>query len=335
DYPLGFSTVPAAGALRDMNFLVGSCYYLDDPLMKMLNISYGTGMEIFQSMARTGGDLMFWLGDNIYFAPFDLSSRYNMNQRYLKQRSAPELQPLLASMPQYAIWDDHDFGPNNSDRTFWGKSDTLDLFNAYWANPRSGPLSTEGTFFSKTWGDVEFFATDNRFHRDPDDDPDPKRAFFGPEQLAWIKSRLLASKATFKVVVVGTPVLNRYYIEAMPMSPEEFNDLMGFLSSNKIPGVVFLSGDRHHTLLMKMDRPGAYPLYEYTSSPLTSNPSHGLNEQEATDPWVVPDTLVLVRNYGRLRIHGKRGERVLTIETLDAKGNLIWDYDLEQKELGY
>ena len=35
---------------------------------------------------------------------------------------------------------------------------------------------------------------------------------------------------------------------------------------------MFLSGDRHFTELLKVERPGTYPLYEFTSSPLTSRP---------------------------------------------------------------
>lgn len=331
-YALSFKTAPV-GVLPEIDILLGSCYYLDDPLMKLFNLSYGTGMEIFTSMARLGGDMMFWLGDNIYFAPFDLSNRYNMNQRYLKQRSAPELQPLLASMPQYAIWDDHDFGPNNSNRTFWGKRDALDLFEAYWSNPRQGLVTTPGTFFVKSWGDVDFIATDDRYHRAPNDDPDPGRDYFGPAQLAWLEQQLRASKATFKLVVVGSPVLNRYYEESLTQAKAEFAELTGFIAREKIQGVVFLSGDRHHTLLMKMDREGDYPLYELTNSPLTSNPTLALSDAEAADPWVLPETVVLERNFGRLRVHGKAGERVLTIETRDKQGELIWEYDIPESEL--
>lgn len=36
-------------------------------------------------------------------------------------RSVAELQPFLASTHHYAIWDDHDYGPNDSDRGFYNK----------------------------------------------------------------------------------------------------------------------------------------------------------------------------------------------------------------------
>jgi len=45
--------------------------------------------------------------------------------------------------------------------------------------------------------------------------------------------------------------------------------LADWLEQQRIDGVVFISGDRHFGELLKIARPGAYPLYEFTSSPLT------------------------------------------------------------------
>lgn len=338
-YALGFSTIPAyrpgSVEMPEYKILVGSCFYLDDPLLQMLNISYGTGMQIFDQMIKTGGDMMFWLGDNVYLAPFDLSSRFNMTQRYNRHRQAKEVQPLFGSMPQLAVWDDHDFGPNNSNNQFPRRQDSLDLFKAYWPNPRAGLITTPGVFFNKSYVDLEFIATDNRYHRDPNDDPSPNKAYFGDTQLAWIKNQLKASRATFKIVIVGSPVLNEHYVEALSQSKKEYQDLTDFIAAENIQGVVFLSGDRHHTLLMKKPRPGNYPFYEFTSSPLTSNPTQLLGEIELKDPWVVPDTYVFERNFGRLRVHGSLGARVLSLETWDSSGNLLWSHDIPEKELGY
>lgn len=331
-----FSTAPVFGAeqqdLPELRLLVGSCFYLDDPLLQSLNVSYGSGMAIFDQMVKTGGDAMLWLGDNIYLAPFDLSSRYNMNQRYIKHRMAPEIKQLLSSMPQFAIWDDHDFGPNNSNTTFWRKEDSLTLFQLYWPNQQYGLPQTPGVFFSRHWGDVDLIATDGRYYRSPNDDPAPARAYFGRTQLDWIKEQLLRSQATFKLVMLGSPLMQRHYDESFIQAEDEYKELMDFLAQKQISGVLFLSGDRHHTLLMKQERPGSYPIYDFTSSPLTSNPTKLLEAEEAKEP--LPGTLVLERNFGRIRVTGKRGERQLHLETFDAKGKLLWERTLTQQELG-
>lgn len=339
-YPLSFSTAPVyRSGMRqppEVKMLLGSCYYLNDPLMDVLNIPYGDGLEIFESMARHDDQMMLWLGDNVYFAPFDLSNLYNMNRRYARHRQLPQLQPLLAKMSHYATWDDHDFGPNNSDRHFIRAKESLALFKAYWTNPRYGLLSTPGIFFQKRWGDVEILMTDNRFHRDGNTFSDPlRRQYLGPDQMAWLKNALKASTATFKLVVVATPVLNQNYIESFALATGEYQNLMNFIAQEKIEGVVFISGDRHHSDLMKLERPGAYPLYNYTSSPLTSEPTRLLSEAEARDSRRVPGSLLRQRNYGRLHVHGPENARVLELEAYDTAGKKIWNYSIPASRLRY
>lgn len=319
----------------EIKALIGSCFYIDDPLMKLFKLSFGTSPEIFNSMAETPADLMLWLGDNVYFAPFDLSSIYNMNRRYEKHRHLPELRNLISKLPQYATWDDHDFGPNNSTSEFWRRDDSLRLFKSYWANPRYGLLTTAGVFFSKQWGDLEFIVTDNRYHRDSNTVDPEKRAFFGAEQMAWLKNRLRSSQASFKLVVIGSPALNRYYNESFIQASAEFKELMGFLEQERIEGVVFISGDRHHADLRKLERPGAYPLYDFTSSPLTSKITQIMNAGEPTDDWRVHGTLVRQHNYGRLIVNGPAGQRVLTLEARGAAGQLLWDFQIPQQALHY
>ena len=48
------------------------------------------------------------------------------------------MQPLLARTHNYAIWDDHDFGPNDSDRSSAIKAITLEAFKDSWPNPSYG-----------------------------------------------------------------------------------------------------------------------------------------------------------------------------------------------------
>ncbi|MFQ5692531.1 MAG: alkaline phosphatase D family protein, partial [Nitrospinota bacterium] len=52
------------------------------------------------------------------------------------------------SVPQLAIWDDHDYGLGDGDRTFPGKEASTAVFREYWANPRYGLAG--GTGMSQT-----------------------------------------------------------------------------------------------------------------------------------------------------------------------------------------
>jgi alkaline phosphatase D len=317
----------------DFEILIGSCYYINDDWMTLLGIRYGGPLNIFTTMLAHPADLMLWLGDNVYLSPMDTSSAWRMNARYHKHRTHPLLQPLLARMPQYAIWDDHDFGPNNSTRHFYLRESSLELFKNYWANPRYGLLTAPGTWSSFSWNDADFFLTDGRYYRDGLHVPATERRMLGAEQMAWLKQALLGSRAPFKLVAVGSQVFNPFISESFRQFPLEYNELLTFIRERKIEGVIFLSGDRHHTDLHKIQPSGSYPLYDYTNSPLSSAPTRIMSPAEVKDPNRVEGSLFRERNYGRLHFSGPPGQRVLTLETRSASGQLLWTYRIPQSEL--
>ena len=172
-------------------------------------------------------------------------------------------------MPQYAIWDDHDFGPNDAGKSYILKKESRNIFQNYWLNPSYGE-EDKGIYSVVNYGDVDLFLTDDRFFRAEDKLPDSingnlnkDKTYFGKEQMEWLKNALLFSRATFKIIVTGSQVLNpanKY--ECMQHYPFEYQELMQFLNTQKVNGVLFLTGDRHHSEVIKLPREQSYPLYE-------------------------------------------------------------------------
>ena len=316
---------------------IGSCAYINEAPYDRPGEPYGGDYKIFRSIAGARPDFMIWLGDNLYYREMDWISERGMRRRQAHDRALPELQPLLGTVHHYAIWDDHDFGPNNSDRTFRGREASLRVFRDYWANPSYGLPEAPGVFTRFDWADVDFFLLDDRYHRSPDGLPDsPDKRLFGREQLQWLKEALQGSGATFKIVAGGGQFWNPLvFYEGLGNFPAEQKELLDFLREARIEGVVFLSGDRHHTELLKRQEPGMYPLYEFTSSPLTSGGSR--IEKEANNPARVPGTWVTggVRNFGLIEVSGKPDARVLTLRTLDADGKELWKHEIREGELKF
>ena len=94
---------------------------------------------------------------------------------------------------------------------------------------------------------------------------------FGAQQMTWLKNALLFSRAPIKLVVNGSQMWNRVSrFEGWHQFATEQKAFAEWLTANRIDGVVFLSGDRHFSEVLKIDRPGTYPIVEFTSSPLTS-----------------------------------------------------------------
>ena len=316
---------------------IGSCSYINDAPFDRPGAPYGGDYRIFRSIAAAKPDFMIWLGDNVYYREMDWTSERAMRRRWAHDRALPEMQPLLGTVHHYATWDDHDYGPNNADRTYRLRETSLRVFQDYWANPAYGLPEAPGVFTRFDWADADFFLLDNRYHRSPNDMPaGPGKRMFGREQLQWLKESLAGSQATFKIVVGGNQFWNPLvFYEGLGDYPAEQRELLDFLREMRIEGVVFLSGDRHHTELLKRQEPGMIPLYEFTSSPLTSGGSR--IEKEANNPARVPDTWVTGgrRNFGLLEVSGKPGDRVLTMRTLDADGKELWKHEIREGELRY
>ncbi|HEX2224901.1 MAG TPA: alkaline phosphatase D family protein [Thermoanaerobaculia bacterium] len=342
-YPLAFQTQPSwlwnanPPVPPDFRFAVGSCAYINDPPYDRPGVPYGGEYEIFTSMAKQKPDFMLWLGDNVYLREADWESEAGIRYRYAHDRATPEMQPLLGAAHHYAAWDDHDFGPNDSDRTYGLREASLRVFQDYWLNPTYGTEGTPGTFTRFQWVDVDFFLLDDRYHRSPNRMPEgPDKRMFGPGQMKWLLESLANSRATFKIVVSGNQILNplvRY--EGLGKFPAEQQELLDFIRTARISGVVFLTGDRHHTeLIRRADLQGLYPLYDFTSSPLTSRAAD--IKEEADNPARVPGTWVRgKRNFGVVEVSGPLDDRRLTLRTYDVQGKELWNHAIRASEVSF
>lgn len=315
----------------------GSCHYVNDPPFDRPGRPYGGTPKIFAAILAQKPDVMLWLGDNCYYREADWRTESGMRYRYAHTRAQTELQPLWASVHHYAIWDDHDYGPNDADRTFRGRDIALRIFRDYWGNPAYGTPEHPGCFFRFEWADVEFFMLDDRYYRTPnalaDDSPD--KTMLGRGQLQWLLESLRSSEATFKVVANGGQMLN-------PVSPWECFSrfkveqarVFDFIRAHKIPGVVFISGDRHLAELNQRLEPGLYPLYDFTSSSLTAGVAT-LAKAEQNNPCRVSGTLVEKHNFGLLEFSGPRAQRLLTMRCFDEEGVEQWKRDIPIGELQF
>lgn len=318
-----------------VSIAVGSCAYLNDGRFDRPGTPYGGGYGIFDAIAAQAPDVMLWLGDNVYFREPEWTSAEAMNDRYRAYRELPELHRLWRATSHLAIWDDHDYGPNDGDASFVLKGAALDTFKRYWPNPTHGLPGVPGVFTQVRVADADLFLLDDRWYRYPNRYPNvPDKALLGPQQLEWLKQALLSSNATFKVVAMGTQFWNRVSrFETWQNYPDEQQKLRDWLREQRISGVVFLSGDRHFSELLRLPREGTYPLYEFTSSPLTAGAFANPDGLERSNPDLVPDTLVTQRSFGMVRLAGPKGNRTLTFEAYDGDGILLWSRAVGAAEL--
>ncbi|MDX6766755.1 MAG: alkaline phosphatase D family protein [Candidatus Methylacidiphilales bacterium] len=322
----------------DFSFVFGSCLYMNDAPYDRPGKPYGQGEGILGLMARSRADFMLWLGDNLYLRPADWTSPAGIRYRYTHDRSDPSLQDLLRSMHHFAIWDDHDFGPNDSSKTFPLRDVSRKTFRDFWANPPSGLPEPEGIMFSFVWSDCLFVMLDDRSNRDANElelADHPGKTMLGARQIEWLEQTLLQNReATFKFVVQGGQFLKDHTFESYADFPADRRRILDFIRKEKIDGVMFLSGDRHFSELNRMEIKGAYPLYDLTSSPIGSGVAANALKLEAVNPMRVEGTLVDLQNFCRIDVRGEgREERTLTLSCMDKNGTERWKKDIPARAL--
>lgn len=259
----------------------------------ILRIAFGGGSafnpdfeHIWTVIANQKPHLFLGMGDNVYIDHPKLPDV--QKYCYYQRESEPRFREMLATVPYYSIWDDHDFGVNDSYggpekfQPAW-KPEVLKVYRENTVNPYyAGGDENPGTYYYFSMGDVDFFMLDTRYYRIPTTDANPN--MLGAEQMAWLKDKLKNSDAKFKVIVSSVPwsdgakdaMEGRF--DTWRGYPKERTEIFSFLTENNIGGVLLLSADRHRHDAWKHQRPGDYPLYEFTSSRLTNIHYHELRK---------------------------------------------------------
>lgn len=328
-YPTRFNTPPLwkwRGDPPEFTMLTGSCAYINQPEYDRPGNPYGGDYRIFTGMAAQKADFMLWLGDNVYLREPDWNSLTGMQQRYTHTRSLPEMQPFLASTHHYAIWDDHDYGPDNSNKSFFNKNSALETFRNFWGNPTYGTGNIEGAITAFQWGDADFFLLDNRWHRDPDEVQKENKTILGEQQLEWLLDNLSFSKATFKLVAMGGQFLSDDASNEL-YSANGFNKererIISFIQTHNIKNVIFVTGDVHFAEISVLKDEGKPTIYDLTFSTMTA----GVNKSGGKwkNSLRIPETVTLERNYGMIRFSGPAGNRLLSVSCFNSDNVKLWE----------
>jgi alkaline phosphatase D len=309
----------------DFSFLAGSCNYVNDPAFDRPGKPYGGDHVIFENMAKEDANFMLWLGDNVYLREPDWDSRSGIHYRYTHVRSLPELQPLLRKMHHYAIWDDHDYGPNDEIRSYYLRNETLDAFKYFWANPNYGVANGEGITGFFQWSDCDFYLLDDRWFRTPSA---VNGELLGQEQLNWLIESLRLSQSRYKFISIGTQVLNSAKsAENHANYVEERSRLLAELDKYNIKGVIFLTGDRHNSEISKYTTEDGDVFYDLTVSPLTSGST--ANTKEINHNRVEGSYVGGQRNYANISVVGEGEDRRVEVIYKDKDGKELYKYQIK------
>ena len=327
---LMFFNTPALWRYRapapDFRIAFGSCHYKNDSTSDRPGKGYGDSYNrIFNIISDKNPDMMLWLGDNVYLRDPDWTSETGIYKRYKAARSDVFLERLLRKCPNYAIWDDHDYGSNDANGSFAFKGITTQTFQDYWCNSPGGIPDFPGITSAFEFNDAQFFLLDNRYFRTIDPANPSYHTVLGEVQREWLKQSLLRAHDTdFKVICVGGQFLNTAAVfENFANWDAERTEILNWIRDNKIHNVIFLTGDRHFAELSTVCLGEGLTVYDFTTSPLTS----GVGRPKATEKNEnrVEGTLYTKdRNFGMLEFQGKGSQRQVHFVLYDKFGSEQW-----------
>lgn len=240
--PFGsFQTFPAPGCSAPYDFSIAVSS----------DASVGSNALVFEAVEARDPDLLFHLG-GLHYADIVSNEVSEYRAAYRTALTRPRQASLYRNVSSVYIWDDHDFGGNDSDSTYIGRASAKEAYLEYVPHhPLESDSPETGLYRAFTLGRVRIIVTDARFHRSPKTDADgPAKTMLGPTQKEWLKAELLAAGDRYPLTVWINPVP---WIEAETAGSDRWGgfaveraEIAQFIADHNLhEKLIMLSSDAH------------------------------------------------------------------------------------------
>lgn len=274
-YVYELKVIDSANKLLDSRFLRSVDLAKQNPrisVMSCMRFSESGINEIWAMAEKSKSDYFFFIGDAIYGDSAFSHGPDKLWSRGIETRDAIPMYRWKNLVPTLAIWDDHDYGKNNTDGNYEHKNGTLQVFRTFF--PRSdvnGVLASgPGVSFSFKAFNHTFVFLDSRFYRKLKHSN--ITGFLGDVQLKWLTSQL-KGVTTPVWILEGSPFFGRAdksNTSYQATAPQEL-DLFCKTMSGLAPAVYF-GGDLHYSEISRIDKKiFGYETYEFISSCMHSS----------------------------------------------------------------
>ncbi len=224
------------------------------------------------------------MGD-FHYLNIQTNDRAQFRAAYDTVLASPQQAELYRHVPFVYIWDDHDFGGNNSNRKAPSREAARLTYQEYVPHyPLAAGAGAVPVYQTFAVGRVKFILTDLRSERDDVKKKDnAQKSMMGATQKAWFKEQLLAARDQYPLICwvssvpwIGEAGTNYYHLvktnqygfihhtnlvdtgagrtnrnralvdeDHWSMYSAERRELADFIKSNHISGVCILHGDSH------------------------------------------------------------------------------------------
>ncbi|HEX6191505.1 MAG TPA: alkaline phosphatase D family protein [Chitinophagaceae bacterium] len=331
--------------------------YAQKPAPLISRIAFGSCAEetapqpVLDLVVKHKPDLFVYLGDNIYGDTKDMNV---LKAKYDSLAIKPEFQRLKKNVPIIATWDDHDFGWNDDGKHYPFKKESKEIFLKFFDEPaNSERRKHDGIYTSYMYESngkkLQIILLDNRtfrsglryykgeyntvekyfYHLDYYPHEIKDSTMLGETQWQWLEQEL-KKPADLRLIGSGSQFSIEYNgYEAWANFPLEQQRFLDLVKKTKANGVMFITGDVHYAEISKLEKPGLYPIYDVTSSGITSTWLFATpNKNRIEGP-------VMDNHFGMITIDWAQKDPSIKMEIWDVRDNQRVEYTIRLSEISF
>ena len=349
EWLVGASTLGAVAAL-DLHSAAPVQPRRPSPDRLPTRIAFGSCAEqdkpqpIWDAINELRPDLFMFLGDNIYG---DTRNMNVLRAKYRKLARKPGFRRLCEQTPVLAIWDDHDYGEDDSGGDYPMKLQSQKIFCDFWSEPADSPRrKRDGIYDAVLLSDgnrtLQIILPDLRFNRTPlvfsgngrrgalgpyAQQTSSQATMLGERQWQWLEATL-REKADVRIFSSSLQVVaDATGWESWIYFPGDRQRLLDTIRRERANGLFCLSGDMHYGELSCLTENVPYPLWDLTSSGLTE-----VWNNRPPNKWRVGDILPET-NFGWIEIDWTSADIGVLLQVRSGLGAVRFEQRITARQL--
>jgi alkaline phosphatase D len=209
----------------------------------------GSANPVFNSIKNQNPLFFMHLGD-MHYENIPHNNRDLFRNAFNRALTSPTQSALYRSTAVDYVWDDHDYGPNNSDSTSPAREAARLTYREYAPHYPlvEGDDTAAAIYHSFDVGRVRFIICDARSARSPASAPDNSaKTMLGETQKDWFKAELLRTKRDNMLAVWANslPWIGLTGDDGWYLYTTERRELANFIAEKEITELCMISGDAH------------------------------------------------------------------------------------------
>jgi hypothetical protein len=254
----GYFKTPPTTIAQSFKFGFGSCSRSCPPNCDIDNPFNTASNALLYDNIRTKAennelDFFVHLGD-MHYRDISINDEGRFQEAFDSVFKTPRQRDCWSKLPMYYMWDDHDYGPNDTDKNNPAREAAIAAYRRRVPSPqlaRSG--ETDAPYYSFVRGRVRFIVTDIRSEREPKGtfaSTNASMQVFSSDQKTWFQDEMLAAKDANQIIVWAN---TKPWVSSIQNGKDDWGgyhyarmEIVNFINANELADrIVIISGDMH------------------------------------------------------------------------------------------